>query len=81
MNFTRQKIIRGILYFSAEDDALLCLNTEKTRLSPQCTTSSKTATIGQSEEEMEELSKDKDIQHINIRGEELFNLLLNDFFL
>ncbi|CAD6212132.1 unnamed protein product [Miscanthus lutarioriparius] len=34
-----------------EDDALLCLNTEKTRLSPQCTTSSKTATIGQSEEE------------------------------
>ncbi|XP_066324695.1 kinesin-like protein KIN-6 isoform X2 [Miscanthus floridulus] len=50
-----------------EDDALLCLNTEKTRLSPQCTTSSKTATIGQSEEETEELSKDKDIQHINIR--------------
>ncbi|CAD6248545.1 unnamed protein product [Miscanthus lutarioriparius] len=52
-----------------EDDALLCLNTEKTRLSPQCTTSSKTATIGQSEEETEELSKDKDIQHINIREE------------
>ncbi|CAD6252263.1 unnamed protein product [Miscanthus lutarioriparius] len=52
-----------------EDDALLCLNTEKTRLSPHCTTSSKTATIGQSEEETEELSKDKDIQHINIREE------------
>ncbi|KXG29244.2 hypothetical protein SORBI_3004G001600, partial [Sorghum bicolor] len=57
-----------------EDDALLCLNTEKTRLSPQCTTSSKIATIGQSEEGTEELSKirveDKDIQHdINIREE------------
>nr|AVY91803.1 ATP binding microtuble motor [Saccharum hybrid cultivar SP80-3280] len=50
-----------------EDDALLCLNTKKTRLSPQCTTSSKTAAIGQSEEETEELSKDKDIQLINIR--------------
>jgi len=57
------------------------MNTEKTRLSPQCTTSSKTASIEQSEEETEELSKDKDIQHINIRGEELFNLLLNDLFL
>jgi hypothetical protein len=75
MNFTRQKIVRGyLLNFFVEDDALLCLNTEQT------------STVGQSDEETEELSKitleNKDIQlDINIRGEELFNLLVNVFLL
>ncbi|CAN6236797.1 unnamed protein product [Urochloa humidicola] len=54
-----------------ENHMLPCVKTERISLSPQCTSCSKKATIEQSEEETEELSKitGEDIQHDTNTGE------------
>jgi len=61
---------------------LPCLKTERVSLSPQFTSCSKKATIEQSEDEIEELSKIilEDIHHdVNIRGQFSISICIDCF--